>query len=65
LVYRKKRYKPFPYVNILPFVALIFDYLENITIVTMLKSYPDQSIVVASLCEFFKLTRTFWGIRSK
>ncbi|WP_298353540.1 hypothetical protein [Runella sp.] len=55
LVYRKKRYKPFPYVNILPFVALIFDYLENITIVTMLKSYPDQSIVVASLCEFFKL----------
>ena len=30
LVYRKKRYKPFPYVNILPFVALIFDYLENL-----------------------------------
>lgn len=55
MVYRKKRYKPFPYVNILPFAALIFDYLENITIVTMLKSYPEQSMTIASLCEFFKL----------
>jgi hypothetical protein len=55
LLFRGKSYKPFKYVNLLPFASLLFDYLENITIVTMLKSYPDQSMTVATLCEIFKL----------
>lgn len=55
LLFRGKSYKPFKYVNLLPFASLFFDYLENITIVTMLKSYPEQSMVVATFCEIFKL----------
>lgn len=55
LLFRGKSYKPFKYVNLLPFVSLFFDYLENITIVAMLKSYPEQSMTVATFCEIFKL----------
>lgn len=57
LLYRRKPYKPFAFVNLLPFVVLFFDYLENLTIVHLLNSYPEQSMSVATLCELFKLLK--------
>lgn len=59
LLYYRKSYRPFALVNVFPFVTLVFDYLENITIVTMLKSHPDQSMTVASFCEIFKMLKWF------
>ena len=40
--------------HLLPFAALLFDYAENVNIVTLLHSYPQQSMTVATLCEIFK-----------
>ncbi len=57
LLYYRKSYKPLEYVNLVPFISLLFDYLENITIITMLKNYPEQSMTVASLCEVFKMIK--------
>jgi len=57
MLFRNKPYKPFAWVTLLPFVSLIFDYLENATIVTMLNTYPNQSMSVAVLCEVFKLAK--------
>jgi hypothetical protein len=54
LLYRKR---PYVWVNILPFICLLFDYLENINIIILLKTYPDQSLVIAILCEIFKLMK--------
>ncbi|MDF7821476.1 hypothetical protein P1X15_27910 [Runella sp. MFBS21] len=59
LLYRKKKYVPFSYVNLLPFVVLIFDYLENGMIVLLLKSFPEQSYTVAAFCEIFKSIKWF------
>lgn len=55
LLFRGKAYKPFGWVTLLPFVSLLFDYLENATIVGLLTSYPQQSYGLAVLCEIFKL----------
>ena len=57
LIYRKLINGPVRYLNVLPFVAMIFDYLENYTIVSMLTHYPEQSIAMATLCELFKLIK--------
>jgi len=57
LLYRNKPYKPFARVTLLPFASLIFDYLENATIVTLLTSFPSQSVTVAVFCEVFKLAK--------
>jgi hypothetical protein len=57
MLFRNKPYKPFGWVTLLPFVSLIFDYLENATIVTMLTSYPAQSPTLAVLCEVAKLLK--------
>ena len=57
LLFREKAYKPFVWVTLLPFVSLIFDYLENATIVGLLTSYPSQSYALAVLCEIFKLAK--------
>lgn len=54
LLFRKSSYAR---VNILPFICLLFDYLENITIVSLLISYPQQSLAIAILCEIFKLLK--------
>lgn len=59
LLYYRKSYRPFAHVNVFPFVTLILDYLENITIVSLLKSYPDQSMTVATFCEIFKMLKWF------
>ena len=55
LIYSRLIGGPVKYLNLLPFVAMFFDYLENITIVSMLKNYPEQSEAMATLCELFKL----------
>jgi hypothetical protein len=57
LLYRNKVYKPFSWINLLPFVALIFDYLENICIVSLLQNYPSQSLNTATFCEVFKMLK--------
>ncbi len=57
LLFRGKTYKPFGWVTLLPFVCLLFDYLENATIVGLLRSYPGQSNTLAVLCELFKLAK--------
>jgi hypothetical protein len=57
ILYRNKAYKPFSWINLLPFVALIFDYLENICIVSLLQNHPSQSLNVATFCEVFKMLK--------
>ena len=57
MLFRNKPYKPFARVTLLPFLCLIFDYLENATIVTMLNTHPNQSMSMAVLCEVFKLLK--------
>ncbi len=57
MLFRNKPYKPFTWITLLPFLSLIFDYLENATIVTLLNTYPEQSVSVAVLCEVFKLLK--------
>jgi hypothetical protein len=54
LFYRKKR---FTWINKLPFIVVAFDYIENINIIILLHSYPQQSPIIATLCEVFKLLK--------
>jgi len=54
LLYRST---PYGWFCLFPFMCLLFDYLENITIVILLKAYPQQSMSVAILCESFKLIK--------
>ncbi len=57
LLFRGRAYKLFRWVTLLPFVSLLFDYLENATIVGLLSSYPSQSYPLVVLCEIFKLVK--------
>ena len=57
LLFRNKPYQPFALLNTLPFLCLIFDYAENINIVILLRTFPEQSPTIAVLCEFFKLIK--------
>ena len=54
LLYRES---PYAWVNLLPFICLLFDYLENISIVILLFTFPQQSLTFATLCEIFKLMK--------
>lgn len=45
------------YVLFLPLLMMLFDFLENLTIVNLLKSYPDSSKSIAVLCEIFKILK--------
>jgi hypothetical protein len=54
LLYRST---PYGWFCLIPFICLLFDYLENIAIVILLKTFPQQSTSVAILCEIFKLTK--------
>ncbi len=49
--------------NILPFIMLAFDYVEDVFIVMMLSNYPDWSDTTAMLCAVFRLLKwaTFAG----
>jgi hypothetical protein len=57
LLFRNKPYKPFSFINLLPFGALVFDLLENLSIVTLLKSFPNSSETVAIICEIVKMLK--------
>jgi len=57
LLFRNKSYKPYAFINLLPLGVLIFDLLENITIVTLLKSFPNSSEMVAIICEIIKMLK--------
>ncbi|WP_461092851.1 hypothetical protein [Spirosoma gilvum] len=59
LVFRKRSYAPFLLVNIVPIWVWTFDLLENISIVYLLKSYPETSTTVAALCSV--LTNLKWA----
>jgi len=43
---------PLQRLNLLPMIAMIGDYLENLGIVLMIRSYPDQSIALARFAAF-------------
>lgn len=48
----------FFYVTLLPLFAGVADYIENIGIVLMLKSFPDVSAEVAGLTNVFSITKS-------
>ena len=48
---------PFTYLCLLPIIAGIADYLENIGIITMLISYPDFSEIVVKTTNSFSLIK--------
>jgi hypothetical protein len=54
LLYRKSSYA---WVNILPFICLLFDYFENINVIILLRTYPQQLLTVAVICEIIKLAK--------
>ncbi|MGB5482128.1 MAG: hypothetical protein WBM91_13690 [Eudoraea sp.] len=49
---------PFFYLCLVPLIAGIADYLENIGIITMLNDYPDLSITQISTTNFFTLIKS-------
>ena len=52
---------PLTYLSLLPIIAGIADYLENIGIITMLKSYPDlaeTTVIVTNTFSVIKITTT-------
>ncbi len=52
---------PLTYLSLLPIIAGIADYLENIGIITMLKSYPDlaeTTVIVTNTFSVIKSTTT-------
>lgn len=57
LLTRLFRHKPNRNFIFYPSLTLLFDYLENAAIVTLLTTYPAQSMGVAVLCEVFKLAK--------
>jgi hypothetical protein len=60
LLFRHRTYTSFRLVNVLPVGILFFDLLENCCIVYLLKTYPDPSLVVTSLCSL--LTNLKWTV---
>lgn len=45
------------WLNIFPFITLIFDFMENYCIVSLLHSFPEQSTSLASGVEIFKILK--------
>ena len=63
LIYRKLLHAPVYYLNLVPFFVMIFDFLENFAIISLLRHYPEQSLFIATLCEVFKLLKwLFFGL---
>lgn len=52
LLYRHTQYK---WVNAIPFVTMLADFIENINIVMLLKNFPEQSVNIAAMLEVIKL----------
>jgi len=55
-LYRKKSISK---INVLPFITMLFDFAENVSILTLLFSFPKQSNGLAIFCESFKLLKWF------
>lgn len=49
---------PFTYLCLLPIIAGVFDYLENIGIITMLNSFPDLTGVIVSATNTFSVIKS-------
>ena len=49
---------PFIYLCLLPIIAGIADYLENIGIITMLKSYPDLTEAIVNTTNTFSVIKS-------
>lgn len=49
------RNSPCRWVNVIPFVTMLADYLENIQIISLLKNYPQQSSNMAAMLEVIKM----------
>ncbi|GAB3687961.1 hypothetical protein GCM10027592_02220 [Spirosoma flavus] len=60
LLFRNRTYAPFSLVNVFPVIVLVMDYLENACIIYLIKSYPNLSESVASVCSV--LTNLKWGL---
>jgi len=61
LVFYKWKIRPwFLWLNVLPVGILIFDYLENIMIISMLKTYPANIDTLAMCCSFFTMVK--WSL---
>lgn len=50
--------KPILYMSILPILAGLFDYLENIGIIIMLNSHQDLSLLLVGLSNWFTITKS-------
>jgi hypothetical protein len=53
LLYRNKSYAPYRPVNVLPLLLIPSDFLENVSIITLLNRYPDPQPTVTTLCLLF------------
>lgn len=60
LLFRNRADKGFRVVNVLPLLILGFDLMENVCIVALLKSYPNLSFTLASICSI--LTNLKWAM---
>lgn len=49
---------PYQYFCLLPILAGIADYIENIGIITLLKNFPDISEYTVNMTEFFSLVKS-------
>ncbi|OIN60425.1 hypothetical protein [Arsenicibacter rosenii] len=58
-IYKNRTVTPFDLVNIVPFLFLWTDYLENICIITLLRTHPDTSLTVAAICAILSAVK--WG----
>jgi hypothetical protein len=47
------------YLCFLPLFSGLFDYFENIGIITMLKNYPDNSIILTQTTNAFSIIKSF------
>lgn len=46
------------YLCLIPLFSGLFDYFENIGIITMLKSYPDNSIILTQITSIFSVLKS-------
>lgn len=46
------------YLCFIPIFSAIFDYLENIGIITMLKSYPENTTTISQLTNIFSILKS-------
>lgn len=60
LLYRKNRFGVPDWIVVLPFVAQVFDYIENYFIVKLLTQFPTISDTNVALCETAKFIK--WAV---